>query len=73
MAGVIGCLQALEAIKYLTNLGRLLNGYLLTYDALNMDFRKIKVPLRPSCAVCGPNPTITKPFDYEQASCDLKG
>jgi molybdopterin/thiamine biosynthesis adenylyltransferase len=73
MAGVIGCLQALEAIKYLADLGRLLTGSLLTFDSLTMGFRTIKVPQRPNCAVCGPNPTITEPFDYTPAACDLKG
>jgi molybdopterin/thiamine biosynthesis adenylyltransferase len=73
MAGVIGCLQALEAIKYLTGMGKLLNGYLLTFEALSMDFRKIKVPTRATCPVCGETPTITELQDYEPAACDLKG
>ncbi|MDR0621860.1 MAG: molybdopterin-synthase adenylyltransferase MoeB [Deltaproteobacteria bacterium] len=72
MAGVIGCLQALEAIKCLTGMGQPLTGALLVFDALTMDFRKIKVPSRPSCPVCGQNPTITEPQDYELAACDLK-
>jgi molybdopterin/thiamine biosynthesis adenylyltransferase len=72
MAGVIGSLQAMEAVKFLAETGSLLTGSLLTYDALKMDFRKIKVPLRTNCAVCGPNPTITAPVDYEIAACDLK-
>jgi molybdopterin/thiamine biosynthesis adenylyltransferase len=71
MAGVIGCLQALEAIKCLTNMGRPLTGQLLTFEALAMDFRKIKVPIRPNCPVCGPNPTIIKPEDCEVPACDL--
>ncbi|MDR1051251.1 MAG: HesA/MoeB/ThiF family protein [Deltaproteobacteria bacterium] len=71
MAGVIGCLQALEAVKYLAGTGALLTGWLLTYDAMTMDFRKIKIPSRKNCAVCGENPTILKPFDYQAAVCDL--
>ncbi|MDR1486777.1 MAG: molybdopterin-synthase adenylyltransferase MoeB [Deltaproteobacteria bacterium] len=71
-AGVIGSLQAMEAIKFIVGIGTLLNGSLLTYDALKMDFRKIKVHRRPDCAVCGPNPSITAPVDYQTASCDLK-
>ncbi|HCB90922.1 MAG TPA: adenylyltransferase, partial [Ruminococcaceae bacterium] len=72
VAGVIGALQAVEAIKYLVGAGDLLTGYMLTYDALKMEFRKIKLPRRESCEVCGPHPTILKPFDYEQKACDLK-
>lgn len=71
MGGVIGSLQAMEAIKYIIGQGELLTGYLLTYDALTMEFRKIKLPKDTShCAVCGENPTITELIDYEQAECD---
>ena len=71
MAGVIGCLQAMEAIKYLTGAGELLTGHLLTYDALTMQFRKVKLLRRdPNCGVCGDHPTITELIDYEQAECD---
>lgn len=56
LPGVIGTLQATEAIKYLIGAGDLLTGYLLTYDALKMEFRKIKLPERvDDCAVCGKN------------------
>ena len=73
MAGVIGCLQALEAIKYITGTGELLVGSLLTFDALTMEFHKIRLPKKdPNCAVCGEHPTITKLIDYEQAACDWK-
>ena len=73
MAGVIGCLQALEAIKYIVGTGELLTGQLLTFKALTMEFRKIKLPpADPDCAVCGTHPTITKVFDYEQAVCTWK-
>ena len=69
--GVIGSLQAMEAIKYILGKGDLLTGYLLTYDALKMEFRKIKLPSNThNCAVCGDHPTITKLIDYEQAECD---
>ena len=44
MGGVIGSLQAMEAIKYILGVGELLTGYLLTYDALKMEFRKVKAP-----------------------------
>lgn len=52
--GVIGSLQAMEAIKYLLNTGELLTGCLLTYDALRAEFRKVKLPDKVSdCKVCG--------------------
>lgn len=69
MAGVIGCLQAMEAVKYITGAGELLTGYLLTYDALKNDFHKIKLPRDPNCAICSDHPTITQLIDYEQAEC----
>lgn len=69
MAGVIGCLQAMEAVKYITGAGELLTGYLLTYDALKNDFHKIKLPLDKKCAVCSDERTITELIDYEQAEC----
>ena len=73
MAGVIGTLQAMEALKYLLGAGELLTGCLLTFDALTMEFRKVKLPKHvPGCAVCGDHPTITAPVDYEQAVCSLK-
>ena len=73
MGGVIGSLQAMEAVKFLTGSGELLTGHLLTYDALTNNFRKIKLPDHvPDCKVCGDHPTITKPSDYEQAVCSLK-
>ena len=71
MAGVIGCLQALEAIKYITGTGELLVGSLLTFDALKMEFRKVRLPKRDcNCAVCGDHPTITELIDYE---IEIKG
>ena len=73
MAGVIGSLQAMEAVKYITGAGELLSGYLLTYDALKMEFHKIKLPPRGrGCAVCSDEPTITTLTDYEQKACDMK-
>ncbi len=72
MGGIIGTIQATEAIKYILGIGELLTGYLLTYDALTMEFRKIKLPKNKRCQVCGENPTIKELIDYEQAVCDLK-
>ena len=71
MGGVIGSLQAMEAIKYIVGVGDLLTGNLLTYDAVKQDFRKIKLPYDTStCPVCGKNPTITELIDYEQEVCE---
>lgn len=71
MGGVIGSLQAMEAVKYILGAGDLLTGYLLTYDALKMEFRKIKLPKHVSdCPVCGEHPTITELIDYEQTACE---
>ena len=71
MGGVIGSLQAMEAVKYILGVGDLLTGYLLTYDALKMEFRKIKLPEHTEdCAVCGDHPTITELVDYEQTECE---
>ncbi len=61
MAGVIGSLQAMEAIKYLLGIGDLLVGRLLTYDALRMEFRTVKLPKQvENCMVCGAHPRITR-------------
>ena len=71
MGGVIGSLQAMEAIKYLIGVGDLLTGSLLTFDALTMEFHKIKLPKDThKCPVCGDNPTILEPIDYEQEVCE---
>jgi molybdopterin/thiamine biosynthesis adenylyltransferase len=70
MGGVIGSLQAMEAVKYIIGQGDLLTGYLLSYDALKMEFRKIKLPVVEDCAVCGKDPTITGLVDYEQIECE---
>jgi sulfur-carrier protein adenylyltransferase/sulfurtransferase len=63
LPGVLGALQATEAIKLITGTGEPLAGRLLTYDALEMRFDEFRVARRPDCAVCGDNPTITEPRD----------
>lgn len=71
MGGVIGSLQAMEAVKYIIGRGELLTGYLLTYDAMTMTFRKIKLPENTeNCPVCGKHPTITQLIDCEQTECE---
>lgn len=72
IAGVIGCLQSLEAVKYITGAGKLLAGKLLTFDALTMDFETVDLSSRDEdCAVCGEHPTITELSDSEQCACGL--
>ncbi len=71
LPGVIGVIQATEVVKILLNKGKLLKGQLLLYDALDMDFRKVKVRRNPQCPVCGDNPTITELIDYEEF-CSLQ-
>jgi sulfur-carrier protein adenylyltransferase/sulfurtransferase len=63
LPGVLGALQATEAIKLITGTGEPLVGRLLTYDALEMRFDEFRVARRPDCAVCGDHPTITEPRD----------
>ncbi len=65
LCATIGSLQTNEAIKLLTGVGEPLLGSLMVYDALEMEFRKIKVRKDPNCAVCGENPTVTELIDYE--------
>lgn len=72
LAGVIGSLQATEAMKYLLGIGDLLTNTLLTYDSLKMDFRLIKLNRNPNCPLCGKKPEITELKDETQQVCDLK-
>lgn len=72
IAGMLGTIQAAEALKYITGVGELLTNRLLTFDAKTMDFRTIPVKHRDSCPVSGLRPTIDHLIDYEQAVCDLK-
>src|ERR1700720_1641677 len=66
LPGIIGMIQAIEAIKLVLGLGEPLVGRLLQFDALKMKFREFNVRRDPQCPVCGDQPTITAPIDYEQ-------
>ena len=66
LPGVIGTIQATEAIKLVTGIGEPLIGRFLIYDALRMKFRELKLKKDPDCPVCGTNPTVTELIDYEQ-------
>ena len=61
----IGSIQTNEAIKLLTGIGEPLVGKLMIYDALEMEYRKLKVRKDPNCALCGGNPTVTDLIDYD--------
>jgi molybdopterin/thiamine biosynthesis adenylyltransferase len=58
LPGIIGLIQATEAVKLLLNIGTPLSGRLLTYDALEMTFRQFKIRRDPDCSACGPNAHI---------------
>lgn len=72
LPGVVGALQATEALKLLLGIGRPLAGRLLLYDALALTFREIAVPRDPACPLCGDRPTITTLVDYD-ALCGAGG
>jgi adenylyltransferase/sulfurtransferase len=66
LPGIVGTIQANEAIKLILGVGEPLIGRLLYFDALKMKFREFNLRRDPECPVCGDSPTITKPIDYEQ-------
>lgn len=70
LPGVLGTLQATEAIKLITGAGEPLVGRLLTYDALEMRFNEFRITRRSDCAVCGDSPTITEPRDAQPGRAD---
>ncbi|WP_298440798.1 molybdopterin-synthase adenylyltransferase MoeB [uncultured Ferrimonas sp.] len=53
VVGMVGCLQATEAVKQLSGMGKTLSGRILMIDAMTMEFREMKLPKRPNCPVCG--------------------
>lgn len=71
VAGVIGVIQASEALKFILGIGELLVGRLLVFNALDSSFRTVKVRENKDCPICGENPTIKKLIDYEEF-CQLK-
>jgi len=66
LPGIIGTAQAIEAIKILLDIGESLVGSLLLFNALKMDFKKLKLRQDPQCPVCGEKPTIHELIDYEE-------
>jgi sulfur-carrier protein adenylyltransferase/sulfurtransferase len=76
LPGVIGVIQATEAIKLLVGMGEPLIGRLLTYDALGMRFREVKLRRDPKCPVCGEHPSITDLSIHREgatAACAIEG
>jgi len=72
LPGIVGCIQAMEAIKLIVARGQPLIGRLVLFDALSMKFRELKLRKDPECPVCGTHPTITRLIDYEQF-CGIRG
>ena len=65
MTGLIGSIQATEALKYFLGIGQSLSSRLLIVDALDMSFREVRLKRNPRCPLCGDNPTVTELIDYE--------
>jgi len=72
IAGMLGTIQATEALKYITGVGNLLSNRFLNFNALNMEFRNIPFKKNPHCPVCGDHPTITELVQEELPVCELK-
>src|SRR5690606_39087564 len=71
LPGIIGTLQALEAIKLILGQGETLPGRLVRFEALTMRLRELKVLRNPACPACGDEPTVTALIDYEEF-CGLR-
>jgi molybdopterin/thiamine biosynthesis adenylyltransferase/rhodanese-related sulfurtransferase len=72
LPGVVGAIQATEAIKLILGAGEPLCGRLLVYDALEMSFNEFRFERRRDCAVCGDHPTIRAPVDIAAGGCDAE-
>jgi adenylyltransferase/sulfurtransferase len=66
LPGIVGIIQATEAIKLILGTGNTLVGRLLLYDALEMKFREVRLRKDDACPICGSSPTITSLIDYEE-------
>lgn len=65
LCSAIGSIQATEAVKLLTGIGDSLLGRLMVYDALDMNYRSVRIRKDPNCAICGEHPTVTELIDYD--------
>ena len=70
LPGIIGLIQATEALKLILGQGTSLVGRLLLFDSLKMTFKEVKIRKDPACALCGDAPTVTELIDYE-AFCNV--
>src|SRR5213596_4074433 len=70
LPGIVGSIQAIEAIKLILGAGEPLIGRLVLFDALKLQFRELKLEKDPDCPVCGSHPTVTELIDY-QAFCGI--
>jgi sulfur-carrier protein adenylyltransferase/sulfurtransferase len=66
LPGIIGVMQAIEAVKLILGKGESLIGRLVLFDAMKMKFRELKLRKNPECPICGENPTITELIDYQE-------
>ncbi len=66
LPGMVGTIQATETVKLIMGIGKSLSGRLLLIDALDMEFRSVKIRRDPACPLCGDNPTVTELIDYNQ-------
>ena len=71
LPGIIGSLQAMEAIKLLAGIGKPPLGRLVHYRALDTSFREIKIKKDPNCPLCGENAPIKEPVSYNEPSCPM--
>jgi adenylyltransferase/sulfurtransferase len=65
LCGTVGTIQATEVLKLILGVGESLHGRLLLYDALEMEFRQVRIRRNPNCVLCGDNPTVTGLIDYD--------
>jgi adenylyltransferase/sulfurtransferase len=70
LPGLVGSIQATETVKVILGVGETLAGRLLLIDALDMEFRTVKLRRNPACPLCGDEPTVTELIDYE-AFCGI--
>ena len=65
LTGLVGSIQATEALKLLLGIGESLSSRLILIDALSMSFREVRLKRNKACPLCGDNPTVTELIDYE--------
>jgi adenylyltransferase/sulfurtransferase len=72
LPGIVGCVQAAETVKYILGEGESLDGSMLFFDALRMDFDRVEIPKQDDCPVCGHDPAIESVHDVDySASCAI--